>query len=82
MSTIPTFLAVGAAKTGTSWLHQCMREHPNIFVPERKEIDFFSWNHNNGPKWYRTFFSARENKEEAGEISPSYMVSEEAPKRM
>jgi hypothetical protein len=42
MSTVPTFLVVGAAKTGTSWLHQCMREHPNIFVPEQKEIDFFS----------------------------------------
>ena len=82
MSTIPPFLVVGAAKTGTSWLHQCMREHPNVFVPERKEVDFFSWNYDSGPEWYRSFFSAREREEEAGEISPSYMVNGEAPKRI
>jgi len=81
MSTIPTFLVVGAAKTGTSWLHQCMREHPNVFVPELKEVNFFSW-HYDRPDWYRSFFSAREHEEEAGEISPSYMVSEETPKRI
>jgi len=81
MSTIPTFLVVGAAKTGTSWLHQCIREHPNVFVPELKEINFFSW-HYDRPDWYRSLFSAREHEEEAGEISPSYMVSEETPKRI
>ncbi|PSO44863.1 hypothetical protein BRC21_00790 [Candidatus Saccharibacteria bacterium SW_7_54_9] len=82
MSTIPTFLVVGAAKTGTSWLHQCMREHPNIFVPEQKEIDFFSWHYDRGPERYRSFFSSRADEKEAGDISPSYMVSKEPPRRI
>jgi hypothetical protein len=50
-----------------------MREHPNIFVPEQKEIDFFSWHYDRGPEWCRSFFSSRTDEKEAGEISPSYM---------
>jgi hypothetical protein len=42
MSRLPTFLGIGAPKCGTTWLAECLREHPQVFVPEVKEVVYFS----------------------------------------
>jgi hypothetical protein len=39
----PTFLVIGAAKAGTSSLHEYLSEHPDVFLPERKEPNFFAF---------------------------------------
>ena len=36
------FLVVGAAKSGTSWLQQMLIQHPQIFLPEPKELHYFN----------------------------------------
>ena len=43
MSTLPNFLIVGAAKSGTTSLYKYLLEHPDIYLPQkRKELRFFS----------------------------------------
>ena len=37
----PNFLIVGAAKAGTTSLAKYLNEHPDIFIPEQKELRFF-----------------------------------------
>jgi hypothetical protein len=37
----PRFLGIGAQKCGTSWLHVNLRQHPQIWLPPKKEIHFF-----------------------------------------
>lgn len=37
----PNFLIVGAAKAGTTSLAKYLGEHPDIFIPEQKELRFF-----------------------------------------
>jgi hypothetical protein len=39
--TRPDFFIVGAPKTGTTSLHQYLRQHPGIFMPELKEVKYF-----------------------------------------
>lgn len=39
----PDFLIIGAQKCGTSWLFQNLRAHPQVFLPEQKESEFFSY---------------------------------------
>lgn len=39
----PTFLIIGAQKCGTTWLHRHLREHPGVFMPAEKELEFFSY---------------------------------------
>ncbi len=41
MSKLPTFLVVGAAKSGTTSLHYFMEQHPEICVPPCKETYIF-----------------------------------------
>ena len=38
----PDFLIVGPQRTGTTWLHANLREHPEVLMSEPKEIFFFS----------------------------------------
>lgn len=38
----PDFLIVGPQRTGTTWIHESLRDHPDILWPRLKEIFFFS----------------------------------------
>ena len=37
----PDFLGIGAQKAGTTWLHENLRRHPELFLPEEKELHYF-----------------------------------------
>jgi len=37
----PNFLIVGAPKCGTTAMNTYLRQHPQVFIPERKEIHYF-----------------------------------------
>jgi hypothetical protein len=38
----PDFLLIGPQRTGTSWLHENLCFHPEIFMPSKKELYFFN----------------------------------------
>src|ERR1051325_8468023 len=39
--TMPNFLIIGAAKSGTTALHNYLKQHPEIFMSSPKELRFF-----------------------------------------
>ncbi|TFH25114.1 MAG: sulfotransferase [Myxococcales bacterium] len=67
VSRFPDFLIVGPQRTGTTWLHAMLREHPEVFLSEPKEIFYFSRIKTpDHPKfqsddlvWYLNFFRER-----------------------
>lgn len=38
---LPDFLVIGAAKAGTTSLHHYLRQHPALFLPQTKAINYF-----------------------------------------
>ena len=80
----PNFLVIGAAKSGTTWLQLCLEQHPEVFVPQIKEVHFFSYHKQfaRGFDWYQSFFAKCEAQKAVGEISPSYLVNPAAPQRI
>ena len=38
----PDFMIIGPQRTGTTWLCECLRRHPAIFMSSPKELYFFS----------------------------------------
>ena len=70
---LPAFLGIGAQKSGTTWLHARLREHPSIFLPEEKELHYFDWNFHRPLAGYAADF--RDAGERlAGEITPGYAI--------
>jgi hypothetical protein len=69
------FLIVGAARSGTTTLYDAIKQHPEIFMPEMKEPDFFSGvsNHVNNYEQYLAIFNKRKGERVVGEASTSYL---------
>ncbi|QJW98255.1 sulfotransferase domain-containing protein [Frigoriglobus tundricola] len=68
----PEFLVISPPKTGSTWLAANFRHHPQLFVPEVKEVKYFSslykWL---DFEWYCDHFVAAGDRR-AGDASPSY----------
>lgn len=82
---LPNFVISGAPKSGTSSLWSYVRQHPNIFMPDPKEIGFFDYNYGKGIEWYREKFSGHNGEKSIGEATPWYMCDDRAewvPERM
>ena len=69
----PNFIGIGAMKAGTTWLYQCLSEHPEIHLPD-KELNFFgdqdTWSM--GFDWYEK--QLKSDKKVTGEFSVFYLV--------
>lgn len=89
---LPNFLVIGAQKAGTTWLYDVLGKHPDIFLPDTKELSYFCQQDSDGNEfdhfdrlnlsWYEEFFSARTTENAVGEISPMYLCDEHAPERI
>jgi len=81
---LPNFLCAGAAKCGTTSLHAILAEHPQIFLPQRKEIHFFenNGNYSKGLDWYSKYFKNANEKKVIGEITADYMFFDYVPERI
>jgi sulfotransferase family protein len=69
---LPNLIVIGAMKCGTSSLHYYLSLHPEIFMSERKELNFFidRKNWSRGLSWYETQFP--KELPVRGESSPGY----------
>jgi len=81
---MPQFLIVGAAKAGTTTIHDVLGQHPDIFLPSIKELHFFDDEASfaMGCSWYEKNFSAAAADQVAGEATPAYMSYSYVPQRI
>ena len=82
---LPSFICLGAAKSGTTTLYEILKQHPEIGVSSFKEPHFFDndTNWDRGVDWYKqTYFSKMENKRIKGEFTPTYLSSSSSAKRI
>ena len=78
----PNFIGLGAQKCASSWIHMVLEDHPEVFVSQPKELDFFTHHFNRGYSWYEHFFVAAGTAQAIGEVSPSYFCDPLAPQRV
>jgi len=80
------FIGIGMGKAGTTWLHDVLSQHPGLFLPSRKELQFFNGylpedpsvrnpNHAQGIGWYEQCFADAVPGQICGEFSPIYWQS-------
>ena len=82
---LPNFVLAGAPKSGTSSLWSYVRQHPDVFMPDPKEIAFFDYKYDEGLEWYRRKFKNHTTENAVGEATPWYMCDDRAervPERM
>lgn len=70
----PNFLLVGASKAGSTSLYQWLKRHPDVFMPDWKEPQYF--NNYYGLDWqrYTSLFQPGAGKKAIGEASTVYLA--------
>ncbi len=48
---LPNFVHIGAPKAASTWLWKVCAEHPDIYVPEAKPVNFFVAEYHKGIDW-------------------------------
>lgn len=94
---LPHFVVIGAAKSGTTSLYHYLRQHPDIFMPPRKEPSFFAhegrtldfkgpgddeWNFVTELSEYERLFAQAPPNALLGDISPRYLYFEQSSARI
>lgn len=88
--TLPNFVVIGAPKAGTGSLHDYLRQHPDIYMPKKKDPRFFCvWEGANRLRFpvqtleeYEALFAEVGGETAIGESTALYFWSKVAPARM
>lgn len=78
------FIEIGAKKSATTWIFNCLTDHPEICEPDTKEMHFFDqpFRYNQGIAEYESYFDQCSSKTIKGEFTPDYLYYEKVPKRI
>jgi hypothetical protein len=87
--TLPNFLVIGAAKSGTTSLYQYLRQHPDVFMSAVKETNWFAYEGQSDDRYvirsrqaYERLFDGVTAQRAVGEASPQYLKSATAAERI
>ncbi|TQV80220.1 sulfotransferase domain-containing protein [Aliikangiella coralliicola] len=67
---VPLFVVAGMPRGATTFLYHYLSQHPEIFLPFRKEINYFNVKNNLGIDWYLSLYREMDSELIAGDISP------------
>jgi hypothetical protein len=70
------FIIAGMPRAGTTFLYHNLQKHPQIFLPYRKETNYFSFNSYKGLEWFEDLYKGIKDDQIGGDISPFYFLDE------
>ncbi|WP_237060354.1 sulfotransferase family protein [Microbulbifer sediminum] len=71
---LPDFFVIGAMKSASTSLYFYLEQHPQIFLPARKEPEYFSFRYasQDDYKWYQALYEAAKPGQLLGDCSTGY----------
>ena len=91
---VPDFFVIGAYRSGTTFLHRALGQHPQVFMPILKEPNFFAVDRNpdatpellmrsvvDADEYERLYHGANVSQR-CGDVSPEYLRNPAAPSRI
>jgi len=77
---LPTFIGIGAVKSGSTSIYHYLGEHPDVYVSPVKETNFFAFEGQKASRYrvrtwaaYTAQFTPSDSQRAVGEFSPIYM---------
>jgi hypothetical protein len=79
----PDFILAGVGKAGTTWIYECLKDHPDVAVPDTDSLNFFDLNYHRGLSWYQERLPEVDDDDTVlGEATPGYLIDPFAPERI
>ena len=73
---------LGPQKSGTTWLYECLKEHPQVACAPHDSIHYYDMFYHLGTQWYVEHFEDAKPDQIIFDTTPSYLRSLRAPERM
>lgn len=69
------FIVIGSVKCATTWISRCLKSHPEICMPDHKELKFFNRRdqYSQGINHYVNQFAHCDGAKAVGEFTPRYL---------
>lgn len=67
------FIGLGVPRAGTTWIHKCLEDHPQICLPRQKSLEKLDFSR------YRSSFSHCQSGQRRGHIESGWLYFKEAP---
>lgn len=78
---LPNYIYIGPDKSGSTWLFELLRSHPECYAPPCKDLYYFDKYYNRGDAWYSKHFQET-NAKVRFDISHDYLFSTIAAQRI
>lgn len=78
----PIGIIAGMPRAGTTFLYHYLSQHPGVFAPPRKEINYYSVYYSRGIDWYMSLFRGISDNQVGIDASPFYFLDEQSVKRL
>jgi thioesterase domain-containing protein len=77
----PDFLGIGCVKSGSTWVWRQLAQHPEIRMPEGKEMRYFNQVSQSAitPREYLEKFQSFPRDKKTGEVTPDYIAYPHVP---
>jgi hypothetical protein len=82
VSRLPNFLYVGPDKAGSSWLHEVLLKHPDVYLTPAKDLYYFDRYYDRGRAWYAAQFREARDEAVVGEVCQDYLFHPQAAARI
>lgn len=69
-------------RSGTTFLYYYLSQHPDVFAPPRKEINYYSVYYSRGIDWYKSLFKDISDNQIGIDASPFYYLDDQSVKRL
>lgn len=80
---LPTFIGIGAPKSGTTWIANCLQKHPEVFMSPVKEPEFWKFSDSEiRVSEYKNYFKNASGFKAIGEFSVRYLSLPDVPARI
>ena len=82
---LPNFICPGTQKAATSTLYNILNQHPDIYLPKKKETHFFDREErfSQGIDWYQEqYYGDVADETVIGDMTPEYMYLSHIPQRI
>lgn len=78
------FIGIGAARASTTWIYECLKEHPEICFSQKKETYFFDNDseYRKGMSYYCSLFEKCQENKIKGEYCATYLSNSKAAQRI
>jgi hypothetical protein len=82
MTRLPNFLYIGPDKAGSTWLHEVLLTHPQIYMTPAKDLYYFDRYYDKGIDWYAAHFERAGDQPVVGEVCQDYLFCPMAAQRI